>query len=106
MWWWEAQTCLLWIPGPANQRYAGPVTFLQAAESVLRSAKRPLTAGEITDIALRRGLLRTRGKTPSATMSAALYGAPPKSPICREFEEGRQRAVRGSVRWRYDSRAR
>ena len=52
-----------------------PVTFLEVAEAVLRSAKRPLTAREITDIGLQRGLLRTSGKTPEATMSAALWGA-------------------------------
>lgn len=72
---------------------------------MLRSTKKPLTAGEITDIALRGGLLRTHGKTPAATMSAALYGAPADSPIRREFEPGRQRAVRDSVRWTYEKRA-
>lgn len=82
------------------------MTFLEAAERVLRSAKQPLTAGEITEIALRRGLLQTRGKTPTATMSAALYGAPPDSPIRREFKLGRQRALRDSVRWTYDKKAR
>ena len=77
------------------------MTFLEAAEAVLRAAKRPLTTHEITDIALRRGLLRTSGKTPEATMSAALYGAPTDTPIRREFAPGKQRALRGSVRWVY-----
>jgi hypothetical protein len=77
------------------------VTFLEAAEAVLRAAKRPLTAREITDIALQRGLLRTGGKTPEATMSAKLYGAPTDAPIRREFAPGQQRALRGSVRWVY-----
>lgn len=86
--------------------YAGRVTYLQAAETVLRTASKPLTAGEITEIALRRGLLHTKGKTPAASMSAALYGAPPESPIRREFEPGRQRARRASVPWTYDKNVR
>ena len=75
--------------------------FLAAAETVLRTTGKSLTAAEIAEIALRRGLLTTHGKTPAASMSAALYGAPADSPIRREFEPGRQRAVRNSVRWTY-----
>lgn len=77
------------------------MTFLEAAEVVLRKAQAPLTVREITEIALRRGLLETHGKTPEATMSAALYGAARDGRIRREFVPGRQRAVRGSVRWLY-----
>jgi hypothetical protein len=77
------------------------MTFLEAAEEVLRSAKRPLSAREITDIALAAGLITTHGKTPEATMTARLYTAPSDVPIRREFAPGRQRAVRGSVRWTY-----
>ncbi len=73
------------------------MTFLQAAEAVLRRAKTPLTAAQITELALTRGLLHTHGKTPEATMSAALYGAPKDGAIQRESEAGRQRATRGSV---------
>ena len=82
------------------------MTFLEAAEVVLRRAKRSLTVAEITEIALRRGLIHTSGKTPEATMSAALYRAPSDGPIRREFEPGRQRAVRDSVRWRYEKQGR
>ncbi len=82
------------------------MTFLEAAETVLRSAKQPLTAGEIADIALRDGLLQTHGKTPAATMSAAFYGAPPGSPIRRVCKPGARRAIRDSVRWTYDRKAR
>jgi HB1, ASXL, restriction endonuclease HTH domain len=57
------------------------MTFLEAAEVVLRTARKPLTVREITETALRRGLLETHGKTPEATMSAALYGGPPDGPI-------------------------
>ncbi|TMC49245.1 MAG: hypothetical protein E6J14_09275 [Chloroflexi bacterium] len=46
--------------------------FLDAALRVM-SATRPMRAREITEEALRRGLLRTRGKTPEATLTAALY---------------------------------
>lgn len=77
------------------------VTFRQAAEEVLRSAKRPLSTREITDIAVRRELVQTRGKTPEATMSARLYDSPDDGPIRRQFQIGRVRAVRGSVRWVY-----
>lgn len=82
------------------------MTFLQAAAAVLRNAEMPLTAQEITDIAIGRRLVRTKGKTPAATMSAALYGAPGDGPIRRVFEPGRARAVRGSVRWMYVEKAR
>jgi hypothetical protein len=77
------------------------MTFLEAAETVLRTAQKPLTTAEITEIALRRGLISTGGKTPNASMSAALYGAPSKSSIRREFTPGPSRALRGSVRWTY-----
>jgi HB1, ASXL, restriction endonuclease HTH domain len=81
------------------------MTFLDAAEVVLCDAKTTLTAAEITEIALRRGLIHTRGKTPAATMSAALYKAPSKSAIRREFTPGPSRAMRDSVRWTYVRRA-
>jgi hypothetical protein len=77
------------------------VTFLQAAEHVLRSSKRPMTCREITDAALKQGLLAAAGKTPEASMSAVLYAVPRDGPIRREFEPGTVRAKRGSVRWRY-----
>jgi hypothetical protein len=61
-----------------------------------------MTAREIADAALQRGLITTRGRTPEDTMSAALYryirdvkGAV----IRREFTPGPTRAVRESVRW-------
>jgi len=82
------------------------MTFLQAAEEVLRKTKTPLTAREITDLALRQGLLRTSGSTPAATMSAALYGAPEDGPIRRMYRPGGKRAARDSVRWMYTKEAR
>jgi hypothetical protein len=77
------------------------VTFLEAAIVVLKASRRPLTAGEITGAALHKGLLQTRGETPEATMSAALYRAPVDGPIQREYAPGEKRAIRGSVRWTY-----
>lgn len=60
-----------------------------------------MTAKEITEIALARGLIEPRGKTPAVTMKARLYGLPPGSCIEREYIAGEQRAKRGSVRWTY-----
>ena len=77
------------------------MTFLEAAEAVLQGAGRPLTVREITQAALERPTSSNARKDSGATMSAALYGAPPETPIRREFMAGRQRAVRGSVRWVY-----
>lgn len=47
--------------------------FLDAAYQILKDSNRPMSAEEITQQALDRGLLVTRGKTPAATMSASLY---------------------------------
>lgn len=49
------------------------MTFKSAAVEILRSEKRPMRVEDITDLALRRQLLQTSGKTPSATMGAQLY---------------------------------
>jgi HB1, ASXL, restriction endonuclease HTH domain len=80
------------------------MTFIEAAEAVLKTTKRAMTGAEIIEAAVRRGLITTRGKTPEATLSAALYRLvrdDPESPIQREYQQGSQRAVRGSVRWLY-----
>ena len=55
-------------PAPATR------TFLDAAEAVLASlpAGQPMRIREITDTALREGLLVTQGLTPVATMSAQI----------------------------------
>jgi restriction system protein len=50
-----------------------PLTFKDGAYKVLLSEKRPLGIEDITDIGFKKGLLRTAGKTPIATMSAQLY---------------------------------
>ena len=80
--------------------------YREAAETVLKSSKRPLTTQEVAEEALSRGLITPTGKTPEKTMSATLYAAVrdyPDGPIRREFEPGRGRARRSSVRWLYRS---
>ena len=77
------------------------MTYLRAAEAVLREARRPLSAREITELALSKGLIQPRGRTPVKTMDARLYTAPLDVPIRREYQPGPRRAARGSVRWKY-----
>lgn len=48
------------------------MTFLDAAENVLRRTNTPLSPGEIVERAIREGLLQTFGATPSQTMKAKL----------------------------------
>jgi len=78
------------------------LTFVEAAIEVLRSEGHPMTAGEITQLAVRRGLIHTEGKTPAASMVSELYvGIRHASfPIERLAEAGVSRAKRGSVRWK------
>ena len=49
------------------------LSFKDAAHKVLKIENRPLHTEDITDIALKKGLLKTTGKTPTATMGAQLY---------------------------------
>ena len=81
------------------------MTFAEAAENILRDEGRPMTAKEITEIALMRRPIGSGGKTPIATMNAALYGLPLGRPIEREFVAGARRAKRDSVRWSYVAKA-
>jgi hypothetical protein len=75
-------------------------TYYEAAIQVLRSARRPLTTREITARAVETGLITPAGKTPDATMSAALYVHTHKDATLTKIEEpGNGRAKRGSVRW-------
>jgi hypothetical protein len=76
--------------------------FLAAAIEILRSNRRPMTVAEITSEAMSRGLLKSAGKTPAATMSARLYTHVRDADVQRVrrvFEPGTMRAVRGTVRW-------
>ena len=47
-------------------------TFKGVAYEILKEAKKPLHADEITEIALQKGWLKTAGITPKATMNAQL----------------------------------
>jgi hypothetical protein len=80
------------------------MTYVEAAIAVLRSARKPMTAAEITEAALRKGLIRSRGKTPKATMNSALYTYTRDdrdAVLRREYRQGPTRAVPDSVRWIY-----
>lgn len=48
------------------------LTFLQAAEVVLKESNRAMTAAEIVSVAIKSGYLSTKGATPSKTMNARL----------------------------------
>jgi hypothetical protein len=50
-----------------------PMTYFEAALTVLRRARRPLTTREIVVLAIKGRLIEPEGKTPEATMSAELY---------------------------------
>ena len=49
------------------------VSFKEAARIILQKVEEPISAKEITAIALEQGLLETEGRTPEATMAAQLY---------------------------------
>lgn len=76
------------------------MTYYQAALQVLRVAECPLTVREITAIAVERGLISPKGKTPHATMAAELYLRAPKDQhLVKLGSPGGRRAKWGSVRW-------
>jgi hypothetical protein len=76
------------------------MTYLEAAITVLRASHRPLTLTEIMERIARDGLVPVTGRTPQATLSAALYRNLGKDPrLRREAEQVRLRAARGTVRW-------
>jgi hypothetical protein len=76
------------------------MTYYQAALHVLKIAGCPLTTREITTIAIERGLISPKGKTPHATMAAQLYLRVPKDQqLVKNASPGNGRAKQGSVRW-------
>jgi hypothetical protein len=78
------------------------MSFLTAGIAVLRETGREMTAQEILQLALSRGLVSTTGKTPAATMTAQLYvhvRDHPDGPLRLIAETGTYRARRGTVRW-------
>jgi len=50
-----------------------PMSFTDAAELILRREGRPMSAREISEIALAKGLIVTEGKTPASTMGANFH---------------------------------
>jgi hypothetical protein len=75
------------------------MTYYKAAIEVLKAAKRPLTVREITNQAIEAGLITPHGKTPVATMSAALYRAQNQPDLVKAGGRGDKQAKRGTVRW-------
>lgn len=49
------------------------LSFSNAAYEILKHTNEALSSIELVDIALSKGLIETKGKTPEATMSSALY---------------------------------
>jgi len=49
------------------------MTFIEAAYQILKREDKPLSAEQITSIALDENFISTSGKTPSATMGACIY---------------------------------
>jgi HB1, ASXL, restriction endonuclease HTH domain len=89
-----------------EQTISMTLTYVEAAVLVLRSAQQPLTAREITILAIQQGLIAPRGKTPEQTMSARLYMRARIDPELVKLESpGSTRAKRGSVRWTLRSSA-
>lgn len=77
------------------------MTYYEAALQILRASGTPLTTREITEWAIREGLVVPRGQTPHATMSAALYKRlGTDSRLVKIDIPGDTRARRGSVRWK------
>jgi hypothetical protein len=76
------------------------MTYYEAALQILSSARHPLSTREITDRAVKRGLVVPRGATPQATMAAVLYSRlGSDNRLVKIDTPGNGRAMRGSVRW-------
>lgn len=87
-------------PRHADKELGRVVDYYEAALQVLRSAAHPLTAQEITNEAVQRGLISPRGRTPHATMRARLYTRVRVDPELVKIETlSNKRAKPGSVRW-------
>lgn len=67
------------------------LSFKAAAVKVLTEAEGPLSAQEIANIALEKGLIATEGATPDASMAAQLYVDLKKNPKTRFQKVGKGR---------------
>lgn len=76
------------------------MTYLEAALVVLRRMTGSMTVREVTAEAIKQGLINPGGKTPEASMSAALYTSLGRYPALVKLDRpGAGRAARGSVQW-------
>ena len=57
----------------AAPRAKEPANLLDGAAAVLRKARRPMSCPEIVEAVLKAGTWSTEGKTPAATLSAAIH---------------------------------
>ncbi|MGQ9617124.1 MAG: winged helix-turn-helix domain-containing protein [Spirochaetota bacterium] len=62
-----------WKENQMGQKVYKKGTFKGVAYDILKSENKPLSIQEITEIAKRRNLLASSGKTPESTMGAQLY---------------------------------
>jgi restriction system protein len=80
--WWSLSVVVLLTTVDREERDAEiPLSMQAAAKKVLREAGRPLKPSEITQIAVKRKMIVTRGKTPEATMAARLAVAAKKGEL-------------------------
>ena len=56
-----------------TEKKVGQSSVLDAAAAVLAKAQEPMTCPEMVKAVLKAGTWKTRGKTPAATLSAAIY---------------------------------
>jgi hypothetical protein len=76
------------------------MTYYEAALQILRSSRQPLTAREITELAITDGLIGPTGKTPHASMKRVLYLRMRNDPELVKLEDpGSTGAKWGTVRW-------
>jgi len=65
------------------------LSFKKAAAKVLQAADEPLSAKEITQLALDEDMISTSGATPEATMAAQLYNDINNNPSTQFKKVGR-----------------
>lgn len=54
-------------------RIKGKMSFSNAAYEILKSEKKPLSPKEVFELAIKKGLITSEGKTPKASMAARLW---------------------------------
>jgi len=62
------------------------VNFRKITTKILKESKKPLSADEIIKIAKKKGLLKSKGKTPEATLRALLSRDVSKSDKKSDFK--------------------